>query len=155
MPISGKWYVCLLCSFKSCLDPSLASNGIMHRTSKSDLLECLEPLVQHPESIPKVDVGIFDGAALVHLLDPHKSSIPVMTFRDYSQMTFLPYKKHMLQGVVRVNVVCNIYRISVKTQTRQAVGVVIISGLITPLRFLQSGRTFFIVMQIKTTSSSS
>ena len=28
--------------------PSLASNGIMFHTSKSDWMECLEPLVSHP-----------------------------------------------------------------------------------------------------------
>ena len=61
----------------------LASNGIMHHTSKSDWLECLEPFVSHPEYIPKVDIRIIDGAALVHMLDPHKSNIPIMTFRDY------------------------------------------------------------------------
>ena len=84
---------------------SLASNGIMHHTSKSDLLECLEPLVTHPESIPKVDARIIDGAALVHVLDAHKSGIPIRTFRDYSKMIFLPYIKHMLQYVVCVTVV--------------------------------------------------
>ena len=100
--------------------PSLASNGIMHHTSKSDLLECLEPLVPHPESIPKVDVKIIDGAALVHMLDPHKSSIPIRTFRDYSQLVFLPYIKHILRDVVRVDVVWDIYKEnSLKTQTRQ------------------------------------
>ena len=99
--------------------PSLASNGIMHHTSKSDLLECLEPLVSHQESIRKVDVRIIDGAALVHMLDPHKSSIPIMTFRDYSQLIFLHYIKHMLQDVVCVNVVWAICKNSLKTQTRQ------------------------------------
>ena len=99
---------------------SLASNGIIHHTSKSDLLECLEPLAPQPESIPKVDVRIIDGAALVHMLDPHKSSIPIRTFRDYSQLVFLPYIKHMLQDVVRVDVVWDIYKKnSLKTQTRQ------------------------------------
>ena len=53
------------------------------------------------------------------MLDPHKSSIPIMTFRDYSQLTFLPYIKHMLQYFVCVNVVWDIYKNSLKTQTRQ------------------------------------
>ena len=70
------------------------SNGIMRRTSKSDLLEILEPLVQHLESIPKVDVRIIGGAVLMHMLDLHKLSIPITTFRDYSQLEFLPYIKH-------------------------------------------------------------
>ena len=82
-------------------------------------MECLEPFVSHPESIPKVDIRIIDGAALVHMLDPHKSSIPIMTFRDYSQLIFLPYIKHMLQYFVCVNVVWDIYKNSLKTQTSQ------------------------------------
>ena len=58
------------------------------------------PFVSHPESIPKVDIRIIDGAALVHMLDPHKSSIPIMTFRDYSQLTFLPYIKHNYAAIL-------------------------------------------------------
>ena len=82
----------------------------------------MEPFVSHPESIPKVDIRIIDGAALVHMLDPHKSSIPIMTLRDYSQLIFLPYIKHMLQYFVCVNVVWDIYKKSLKTQTRQGRG---------------------------------
>ena len=88
----------------------------MHHTSKSDLPECLEPLVPHPESIPKVDVRIIDGAALVHVFGAHKAGIPIRTFREYSQLIFLPY---MLQDVVCVNLVWDIYKNSLKTQTRQ------------------------------------
>ena len=32
--------------------PSLASNGIMHQTNKSDLIECLESLAPQPDNIP-------------------------------------------------------------------------------------------------------
>ena len=76
----------------------------------------MEPFVSHPESIPNVDIRIIDGAALVHMHDPHKSSIPIMSFKDYSQLIFLPY---MLQCVVGINVVWDIYKNSLKTQTRQ------------------------------------
>ena len=76
----------------------------------------MEPFVSHPESIPKVDIRIIDGAALVHMIDPHKSSIPIRTFRDYSQLILLP---HILQYVVCINVVWDIYKNSLKTQTRQ------------------------------------
>ena len=82
----------------------------------------MEPFVSHPEYIPKVDIKIIDGAALVHMLDPHKSSIPIMTFRYHSQLIFLPYIKHMLQYVVCVNVFWNIYKNSLKTQKRQDCG---------------------------------
>ena len=70
----------------------------------------------HQESFPKVDIRIIDDAALVHMLDPHKSSIPFMSFRDYSQLILLPY---MLQYVVCINVVWNVNKNSLKTQTRQ------------------------------------
>ena len=82
------------------------------------------------------------------MLDLHKTSILIRTFRYYFELVFLPYIKHMLQDVVRVDVVWDIYKEnSLKTQTRQAMEVVIISGLITPLRFLQTGITFFVVMK--------
>ena len=100
--------------------PSLASNSIMHQTTKSDLTRCLEPLVSKTEGVPSVDVTILDGAALVHILDPSKSQVTVKTFQDYSQLVFLPYIQHMLQGVVRVDVVWDVYKEdSLKAQTRQ------------------------------------
>ena len=48
--------------------PSLAANGIMHQTSKSDLMECLEAVVPKSEFAPDVDVKIVDGAALFKYL---------------------------------------------------------------------------------------
>ena len=76
-------------------------------------------LVSHQDYIPKVYIRIIDGAALVHMLDPQKSSITIMIFRYYFQLILLPYIKHMLQYVVCVNVVWDIYKNSLKTQTRQ------------------------------------
>ena len=100
--------------------PSLASNGIMHHTSKSDLLECLKSLVPPPETIPTVDVKIVDGSALVHMLDPHKSSIPIMTFHGYYQLVFLPYINRVLQDVFRADIVWDIYKEdTLKTQIRK------------------------------------
>ena len=92
----------------------------MHQTTKSDLTRCLEPLVSQTEGVPSVDVTILDGAALVHILDPSKSQVTVKPFQDYSQLVFLPYIQHMLQGVVRVDVVWDVYKEdSLKAQTRQ------------------------------------
>ena len=42
-------------------------------------MECSESLAPQPDSIPDVDVGINDGAALVHILDSKKSH-PVKIF---------------------------------------------------------------------------
>ena len=91
--------------------PSLASNGVMHQTSKSDLMECLESLttqaesVPDAESVPAADVKILNGAAIVHMLDPKKSPLPVRTFQDYSQLVFLPYIDKLLQDVSRTDIV--------------------------------------------------
>ena len=38
--------------------PSLAENNLMHHGNKADLLKCLEPMTQHPNSSPEVDVKI-------------------------------------------------------------------------------------------------
>ena len=46
----------------------------------------------------------------MHLLDPKKSSVTVKTFQDYAHGVFLPYIKRMLQHVVRVDIVWDVYR---------------------------------------------
>ena len=99
--------------------PSLASNGKMHQTSKSDLVECLESVVPKSESVPDIDVTIVDGAAPVHILDPKKSQVSVKTFHDYAQLVFLPYIERMLQDVVRIYIVWDTYmEDSLKAQPR-------------------------------------
>jgi hypothetical protein len=59
--------------------PSLASNNKMHQTTKSELVSCLETLMQPNHNVPEVDVRIVDGAALVHNLDPKKSRTTIRT----------------------------------------------------------------------------
>ena len=63
------------------LPPSLASNNIMHQTSKADMQECLEALVSHIDYVHNVVARIVDGVVLVHWLDPHKSKHKVKIFR--------------------------------------------------------------------------
>ena len=56
----------------------------------------------------------------VHTLDPKKSKVPVKSFKDYSQLGFLPYLECMLQDVGRLDVVWDVYKEdSLKAQTRQ------------------------------------
>ena len=99
--------------------PSLVSNGMMHKTSKSDLMERLEAVVPKSESVPDVDVKIVDGGALLHILDPKKPQVSVKTFNEYAQLVFLPYIERMLQDVVRIDVVWDTYmEDSLKAQTR-------------------------------------
>ena len=82
----------------------------MHKTTKSDLLECLELLVPPTDFIPNADVRIVDGAALVHCLVPKKSKFKVKTFQEYAQHVFLPHLAHMLQYVLRLDVVWDVYK---------------------------------------------
>lgn len=100
--------------------PSLATNSIMHQTTKSDLLPCLKLLIPQQKDVPNVQVKLIDGAALVHTLDPKRVTTTVKTFRDYCQLVFLPYLGHMLQGVERIDIVWDVYKAdSLKTQTRK------------------------------------
>ena len=102
--------------------PSLATNGIMHSTCKSDLIECLESLVPFQDIAPTVDAKIIDGASLVHSLDPKKSNAkePILTFKNYADYIFIPAIQRMLQSVHSLDVVWDTYvDNSLKEQTRQ------------------------------------
>jgi len=111
--------------------PSLASNGVMHhlhQMNRSDLMECLESLAGQAKSVPDaesvpaaVDAKILDGAAIVHMLNPKKSRLPVRTFQDYSQSVLLSYVENVLQDVSPIDIVWDVYRKdSLKTQAVQA-----------------------------------
>ena len=63
-------------------------------------MECLESLAGQAKSVPdaeSVPAVILDGAAIVHMLDPKKSRLPVRTLQDYSKLVFLPYVKNVLK----------------------------------------------------------
>ena len=70
--------------------PLLAENNSMHHSSKADLLKCLEPFSPSRPSPPEVDVKLFDGAALVHTLEPKNAVSAVKTFKDYADSFFCP-----------------------------------------------------------------
>lgn len=104
--------------------PSLAEgvDSMRPSTSKADLVPCLEALVPRTEETPKAEVCIFDGAALVHLLNPKKCNNIVKTFGDYAQKQFLPYISRKLNddGVKRVDVIWDSYKQdSLKESTRR------------------------------------
>ena len=103
--------------------PSLAENNMMRLGNKSDLMRCLEGLVQYPQETPRVDTKIIDGAALVHSLDPNKSNVVVKTFKDYANLVFVPHVLLHLQSVNRIDVVWDCYKPdSLKSFTRQCRG---------------------------------
>ncbi len=115
--------------------PSLAENDSMRHGNKADFLKCLEPLVQHTQMAPEVDVKLFDGAALVHKLEPKKAITLVNTFKDYADIVFIPYLLKQLQLVRRVDVVWDSYAAhSLKAHTRQC------RGTGSPLRVTEKTR---------------
>jgi len=54
---------------------SIAENDSIRHRNKADFLKCLEPLVQHPQMAPEINAKHFDGAALVHKLEPKKQPL--------------------------------------------------------------------------------
>ena len=103
--------------------PSLASNNIIHQHTKSELVPCLEILVQPNHDVPDVDVRIVDGEALVHSIDPKKCrTTTIKTFHYYSQHVFLFCIVQIFSDIIRV-VVWDVYkRDSLKAQKRQSRG---------------------------------
>ncbi len=72
---------------------------------------------------PKVDVKLFDGAALVHKLEPKKATTLVNTFKDYADIVYIPYLLKQLQLVRWIDVVWDSYAAdSLKARIRQCRG---------------------------------
>ena len=102
---------------------SLAENNSIRQGSKADLMGCLEALAPRPEDTPEVDMKIIDGAALMYTFDPKKSNVTVKTFRDFSQLVFLPYVERQLQSVERLDFVWDVYKVGgLQSSTRKRHG---------------------------------
>ena len=96
--------------------PSISDFGELKLPVKSDLLDCLEHLVPSSKTSPLVDVKIFDGAVLVHMLRPSGCK----TFGDYNEKIVQPYIESQLQTVSRIDVVWDRYiHNSLKQSTRE------------------------------------
>lgn len=96
--------------------PSLSDMGQLRQGTKSDLLDCLEQCAPSGQDAPHVDVKIFDGAAVIHMLRPGGSR----TFEDYAQNVFLPFVTSQLESVNRVDIVFDRYLPnSLKQSTRE------------------------------------
>jgi len=54
---------------------------------------------------PEADAKLFDGAALVHKLEPKKATTFAKTFKDYAYKFFIPYLLKMWQLIRQVSVV--------------------------------------------------
>ena len=74
--------------------------GRLRTGTKSDLLQCLQDAtsVNSNLSCPIVQVSIFDGAAIVNMLQPGTAK----TFNDYATTVFIPYIISQLQNTDRL-----------------------------------------------------
>ena len=72
--------------------PSSASNStVIHTTTGSDLISCVESIVPSETNFPNVDVKIIDVAGVVHRLDPRKAHTLAKTFQDYCEIFVLAF----------------------------------------------------------------
>ena len=95
--------------------PALSDGGTLRLTTKSDLLPCLDKLVEPRSEEPVPTVVIIDGAALVQMLKPGLSR----TFREYSEQVFVPYLSKWMEKVQRLDIVWDMYlSTSLKASTR-------------------------------------
>ena len=85
--------------------PSLSTSGSLRQSKKSDLVNCLEELMQPVENRPPYHVSILDGAVIVNMLKPGMAK----TFGQYSESIFCQYLKSELSRACRVDVVWDIY----------------------------------------------
>ena len=97
--------------------PSLSDNGKLRFGKKSDLLKCLKASPE--DNVRNFDCKIFDGAMLAHVL-PREG---ISTFQQYAGKVFIPFLKHELQPVNRVDIVWDRYlESSIKGATREKRG---------------------------------
>ena len=86
--------------------PSLSQGGNLRHGEKSALMPLIEKLSPcHSSEKPCVDALLLDGTAVVNHLKP----AGVKTFQDYANDIFLPFVKHHLQSVSRLDVVWDQY----------------------------------------------
>lgn len=99
--------------------PTLAQSGKIRQGQKSDLVKCMERLVEKKIDAPQVEATIIDGAVIVQILKPGMAA----TFKEYADFVFKPYIRKQLEAVQRVDVVWDVYREdSLKSTARERRG---------------------------------
>ena len=99
--------------------PSLSDAGKMHLCSKSDLLVCLEGIVEAQSDAPVVSCVVLDGAVIVQMLKPGTAT----TFQEYAHQVFIPYVEGQLRRVGRLDLIWDSYKEgSLKMATREKWG---------------------------------
>ena len=96
--------------------PSLSCEGKLRFGTKSDLLHCLDKVVECAHETPECDSLVVDGAVIVQIYKPIAGC---KTFEDYASLVFLPFIKLMLNQFTRVDIVFDQYLPnSLKASTR-------------------------------------
>ena len=85
--------------------PSISDMGQLRQGKKSDLVEILERDLVQEQTTPQVQVKLYDGATLVHMLSPKGQK----TFKDYATNIFCAYLLNQLASVDRIDVVWGRY----------------------------------------------
>ena len=80
-------------------------HGSVETREKSDLVEILERDLVQEQTTPQVQVKLYDGATLVHMLSPKGQK----TFKDYATNIFCAYLLNQLASVDRIDVVWDRY----------------------------------------------
>lgn len=102
----------------SAFPPSLTRKGQMHHTTKSEILDCIEPKDIEVDR-PMTTAAILDGAVLVQMLRPGGAQ----NIEQYITDVFVPYILTWLERNSRVDIVFDVYsKTSLKSGTRQQRG---------------------------------
>ena len=103
---------------------TLQINSVIHPyfsvifLSFSDLVKCLH-VPSLTEQAQEFDCKVFDGAVLVHILNPKAA----VTFQNYADNVFLPFLSRELERVRRIDVVWDRYfPYSIKGSVREKRG---------------------------------
>ena len=85
--------------------PALSDGGGIRLGVESDLLTCLEELIQVTSEAPPTSCIVIDGAVIVQMLKP----AAVKSFNEYAQQVFVPYMMSKFQEATRLDLVWDRY----------------------------------------------
>jgi len=107
---------------KQMYPPSISEDGKLRKpTNKSDIIDCIQTKcdISFNDSQPIVTAKMFDGAAVIHMLNPGIAT----TFSGYYELIFKPYFSNQLKNSSRIDIVFDRYiSNSLKAGTRESRG---------------------------------
>lgn len=99
--------------------PALSDEGRLHFGTKSDLIACLEEVVNAQSEAPASTCLVLDGAVVIQMLKPGSAS----TFGKYAREIFVPYLASQMQRATRLDIVWDRYlKLSLKGAAREKRG---------------------------------